>query len=83
MALDVLARGRPDLAEAIIPDLLAATQPREIQSAAARAVARAGRPSLAAKALDRWNDLALATRRELLAALAGSPAARGTAHPGP
>ena len=39
-----------------------------------RAVARVGRPSLAAKALDHWDGLALATRRELLAALASSPA---------
>ena len=72
MALDVLSRARPDLAEAIIPNLLAVTQPSEIQSAAARAVGRAGLPSLAAKALDRWNDLALATRRELLSAISGS-----------
>ena len=73
-ALDVLARGRPDLAEAIIPSLLAAAQSREIQSAAARAVARVGRPSLADKVLDHWEDLAQATRREILSALAGSPA---------
>ena len=72
MALDVLSRGRPELAEAIIPNLLAVTQPGEMQSAAARAVGRAGRPTLAAKALDRWTDLALATRRELLSALASS-----------
>ncbi|HZW31971.1 MAG TPA: c-type cytochrome, partial [Isosphaeraceae bacterium] len=73
VALDVLARGQPDRAEAIIPDLLMA-QPREVQAAAARAVGRVGRPSLAARAVERWNDLALATRRELLAALAGTPA---------
>jgi len=73
VALDVVARGRPDLAEEIVPELLAVNQPLAIQAAAARAVARAGRPSLGAKALDRWNDLALGTRRELLAALAGSP----------
>ena len=78
MALDVLSRGRPDLAEEIIPNLLAVTQPGEIQSAAARAVGRAGRPSLAAKALERWKDLALATRRELLSALAGSTRAGGS-----
>jgi putative membrane-bound dehydrogenase-like protein len=72
VALDVLSLARPDLAEAIIPSLLAVTQPGEIQSAAARAVGRAGRPSLASKALDRWNDLTLATRRELLTAVAGS-----------
>jgi putative membrane-bound dehydrogenase-like protein len=73
-ALDVLARGRPDLAEAIIPGLLAPDQPRDLQVAAARAVARAGRSSLADQALERWDSLALATRRELLSALAGSPA---------
>ena len=73
-ALDVLARGRPDLAEVHIPGLLAADQPREVQMAAARAVARVGRTSLADKALDRWEALALATRRELLSALARNPA---------
>jgi putative membrane-bound dehydrogenase-like protein len=73
VALDVVARGRPDLARAIIPDLLAVTQPAEIQLAAARAVARAAQPELASKALDRWKDLALGTRRELALALAGSP----------
>jgi putative membrane-bound dehydrogenase-like protein len=72
-ALDVLARGRPDLAEGIMPGLLAASQPREIQSAAARAVAQVGKPALADKVLDHWEDLAQATRRELLSALAGSP----------
>jgi putative heme-binding domain-containing protein len=73
VALDLLARGRPDLAEAVIPKLLVAPQPLDIQAAAARAVARAGRPALASRALGSWNDLSLGTRRELLAALAGSP----------
>ena len=81
-ALDVLARGRPDLAEVIIPGLLAADQPREIQVAAARAVARVGRTSLADKALDRWESLALATRRELLSAVAGNRRAGGASDPG-
>jgi putative membrane-bound dehydrogenase-like protein len=71
-ALDLLARGRPELAAEIIPNLLAVDQPREIQSAAARAVGRAGRPDLASRALDRWNGLTVATRRDLLSALAGS-----------
>jgi putative membrane-bound dehydrogenase-like protein len=73
-ALDALARGRPDLAEVIIPELMSSGQPREIQMAAARAVARVGRTALADKALDRWESLALVTRRELLSALSGSPA---------
>ncbi len=72
-ALDVLARGRPDLAEGIIPGLLSADQPRDVQLTAARGVARVGRTSLADRALERWESLALATRRELLSALAGSP----------
>ena len=55
MALEVLSRGRPDLAEEIIPNLLAVTQPSEIQSAAAGpSVAPAGhrwpqRPSTAGR----------------------------------
>jgi putative membrane-bound dehydrogenase-like protein len=74
MALDVLVRGRPDLAETIIPALLQPTEPEEIQHAAARALARANRPALAQRVLDRWDDLALSVRRELLAALVSSPA---------
>src|SRR5262249_17505955 len=73
-ALDVLVRGRPELAQAVIPGLLAATQPRDVQAAAARGVARVARPALAAQLLDRWEDLSLAARREMLAALAGSQA---------
>jgi putative heme-binding domain-containing protein len=73
VALDLLARSRPDLASAIIPGLLAPTQPREIQAAAARAVARVGQPLLASRALERWPDLTSSTRRELLAAVGGSP----------
>jgi putative membrane-bound dehydrogenase-like protein len=72
VALDVLSRGRPDLAEQIIPTLLVVTQPAEIQSAAARAVGRAGRPTLAAQALDGWKSLGVTTRRELVSAVAGS-----------
>ncbi len=78
VALDVLARGRPVLAEAVIPGLLAATQPRSVQSAAARAVARVGKTSLADTVLDHWEGLAQATRRDLLAAIAGSPALAGS-----
>jgi len=72
VAIDVLSRGRPDLAEAIVPMLLSPTQPVPIQTAAAQAVARTGRPSTAAKALEGWRELSLGTRRELLAALSSS-----------
>ncbi len=78
LALNVLARGRPDLAEGIVPALLAADQPTEIQLAAARAVARVGKTALADQAIERWPSLALATRRELVSALAGSPALAGS-----
>ena len=49
LALDVLTGGCPDLAQTVIPELLASSQPIEIQTAAARAIARAGRPTLAAR----------------------------------
>ncbi len=77
-ALDVLTRGRPDLAERAIPSLLAASQPVAIQLAAARAVARVERPALAGATLELWPSLTLATRRELIAAIAGSPALAGS-----
>jgi putative heme-binding domain-containing protein len=73
IAIDVLARGRPDLAETIVPTLLLPTQPLEIQLGAARAVATARRLSLASKALDEWSKLTLGTRRELLAGLINNP----------
>jgi putative heme-binding domain-containing protein len=77
MALDVLARGRPDLAETIIPGLLAADQPREVQAAAARAVGRVASPVLADKVLGHWEELTQASRREVLSALSSAPALAG------
>ncbi len=71
-AVEVLARCWPEQAEAVVPKLLAVRELPEIQAAAVRAVARAGRASLAAKVIGLWGDLGLATRRELLAALVGS-----------
>jgi len=76
-AIDVLARVWPEQAEAVVPKLLVLREPLEIQAAAVRAVARAGRASLAAKVIGLWGDLGLATRRELLAALVGSSALAG------
>jgi putative heme-binding domain-containing protein len=73
MAIDVLARARPDLAETVVANLLAESQPLEIQLAAARAVVRSGRPSLVTRAIALWDVLAIATRRELLAVLNASP----------
>ena len=73
LAIDLLARGRPDMAEIVVPPLLAPTQPGDIQLAAARAVASARRPTLAAKVLSDWSKLSLAARRELLAGLISNP----------
>jgi putative membrane-bound dehydrogenase-like protein len=73
LAVDVLTGGCPESAETVIPELLASSQPIEMQTAAARASAWAGRPALAARALDHWSKLTMAARRELTAALAGSP----------
>jgi putative membrane-bound dehydrogenase-like protein len=72
-ALDVISRGQPELIEKIVPKLLEVSQPSDIQFAAARAIARSDRPALAVEAIDRWSELALATRRELALALANSP----------
>ena len=44
VAIDVLARGRPDMAEIVVSPLLSPTQPGEIQLAAAKAVARLAGP---------------------------------------
>jgi putative membrane-bound dehydrogenase-like protein len=69
----VLARCYPEQAEAVLPKMLVASEPPEIQAAAARAVAYAARPTLAARVMNLWGDLGLATRRELLVAIVGSP----------
>jgi putative membrane-bound dehydrogenase-like protein len=74
VAIEVLAQGRPDLAETIVPALVAPTQPVEIQLAAVKAVAAARRRSLASKVLADWSKLSLGTRRELLAGLTGNRA---------
>ncbi len=68
----MLARCWPEQAEAVVPKLLAGREPPEIQAAAVRAVALAGRASLAAEVIGLWGDLGLAMRRDLLAALVGS-----------
>jgi len=71
-AVLVLARCWPEHAEAVIPKMLAVSEPLEIHAAAVRAVTLAGRPTLAAKVIGLWGDLGLATRRDFLAALGGS-----------
>jgi putative membrane-bound dehydrogenase-like protein len=71
-ALQVLARSRPDAAAALISELLASSQPLPVQLAAARALGDVASPDLATQVLDRWGELAIGTRREVLAALLSS-----------
>jgi putative membrane-bound dehydrogenase-like protein len=73
LAIDLLARGRPELAETVIPRLLESSQPADIQIMAAHAVAHTDKPALARRMLERSSQLTVAARRELVAALAGSP----------
>ena len=73
VAVEVLARGRPDLAETVIPALLMPTQPGEIQIGAARAVAASRRLSLVAKILADWSKLTISARRELMSGLISQP----------
>jgi putative membrane-bound dehydrogenase-like protein len=72
-AIDALARCWPREAENVVPRLLELREPPEIQTAAVRAVAHAGRRGLAAKVIALWEELGLATRRELLAMVVSSP----------
>jgi putative heme-binding domain-containing protein len=74
IGLEALVHGRPDEAGEIIPTLLGRTQPAAVQSAATRAVGKVGRPELAARAIESWDELALGTRRELLGTMTAMPA---------
>ncbi len=74
LGLETLICGEPKLAAAVIPRLLQPDQPALLQSAAARAVGNSRDTGLAARVVDSWNGLPLATRRELVGALASSPA---------
>lgn len=72
-ALILLARGRPEAAASVIPSLLSAAQPDEVRSAAARGIREVGSPDLASRVFGNWSALSTHTRREVLAALTGSP----------
>ena len=74
LALGALVQGAPELTATLIPRLLEADQPLILQAAAARATGRLAGVKLTADLLDRWGELSLAVRRELLAALMSSPA---------
>ncbi len=73
IAIEVLARGQPEIAETVVPTLLSPAQPAEVQQGAARAVAISRRPTLGTRSLSEWSKLALGTRRELLTGLTSNP----------
>ena len=73
-ALRLLSRLRPESARGLIPGLLGPAQPVQMQVAAARALADVGAPELVSQVLERWGGLAVATRREVLAAVLSSAA---------
>ena len=66
-----LRRGRPEIAETVIPAPLLPGQPLEIQLAAARAVALSRQTSTASKAFAQWSKLTVGTRRALQSGLNG------------
>jgi putative membrane-bound dehydrogenase-like protein len=62
------------ITKTLIPDLLEASQPAPLQTAAARGVAVVGDAALVDALLARWDTFTLATRRVLLGVLSGSDA---------
>ncbi|MFO0954337.1 MAG: c-type cytochrome, partial [Isosphaeraceae bacterium] len=76
-ALAALLATRDPAAKSVVPALLAADQPAEVQAAAALGLARLGDPALADDLLARWDGLAVSTRRVLLGVLCESPALTG------
>ncbi|GAC1474130.1 MAG: c-type cytochrome [Isosphaeraceae bacterium] len=77
LALDVVLDDPGQDAIPLIPSLLDPARPVELQTAAARGVARVADSSLADTLLERWDRYALGTRRVLLGSLAGSVALAG------
>jgi putative membrane-bound dehydrogenase-like protein len=74
LALDLLLETRSPEARGLICSLLEPGQPAELQTAAARGLARVNDPALADALFDGWDRRAMATRRVLLGALVSTPA---------
>jgi putative membrane-bound dehydrogenase-like protein len=73
LALQVLVRVEPARIGPRALAFLDAKQPAAVQSAAARALGHSEDVGAVGRALDRWNQLTLATRRDLVAALLRTP----------
>jgi putative membrane-bound dehydrogenase-like protein len=68
-AIRVLAHGNPETEGGRLLEMLQPQHPVALQSAAAQGVGEMSSPALAAQALEPWTTYAVATRRELMAAL--------------
>ncbi len=73
LALQVLVRAEPARVGPQALALLDAEQPAAVQSAAARALGHSEDAGAVVQALERWNQLTLATRRDLVIALLRTP----------
>ncbi len=71
-ALQILVLCRPQAAVEVVPSLLHADQPVEVQLAAARSIAAIGSPELVSHILSGWKELGTTTRRELIASILSS-----------
>jgi putative heme-binding domain-containing protein len=69
VALEALVRGDPERAAPLLLALVGADQPPDLQVTAARAAGRMASATQVEAILERWGELALGTRRSLLAAL--------------
>lgn len=75
LALDVLIHTRAAKVEGLLLELLGPTQLVPLQAAAARGLAALSSRELAGKVLERWPELTIDTRREVLTALLRTPEA--------
>jgi putative membrane-bound dehydrogenase-like protein len=74
LAIRVLGKSDPELGRKTLLNLLASSQPPEVQAAAARALAQLNDGAAAASAFARWSDYSKVTRRQLVGSAARSSA---------
>lgn len=70
LAFELLEAARPADAQALVLPLLEPSEPLDVQAAAAQALGRRADGATVAAVIERWDRLALATRRRLLGVLA-------------
>lgn len=75
LALQVLVQTRAGTVDQLLLELLGPMQPAALQSAASRGLATLATRELAGKVLERWAELTIDTRREVVTALLRTPEA--------